>query len=264
MIASNCCRIGGWTIASRSSSAGLEAKTIEPKARRSIAPREAVASGPCATTRAPNRSITWRRTSGCSSTSWPTRSASITTAPRLPSSAATWLLPPPIAPVKPITGTAPCFHRTGNEANEKAPEQDDDMVLLETTIGHGQGRESRLGLDGRTTQAAGSHRSMNCVWLVKWEPPCERLHPRDSHDLSRSEIRASGLMKRASRKPGQAGGGPGGSWCRHLPSLAVLRGKSEGGEMKRVTGNRLDRQPINSDRSLLLYVMPRPPAMGFR
>src|SRR5271165_7334847 len=169
MIASNCCRIGGWTIASRSSSAGLEAKTIEPKARRSIAPREAVASGPCATTRAPKRSITWRRTSGCSSTLWPTRSASITTAPRLPSSAATWLLPPPIAPVKPITGTAPCFHRTGNEANEKAPEQDDDMVLLETTIGHGQGCESRLGLDGRTTQAAGSHRSMNCAWLVKWD-----------------------------------------------------------------------------------------------
>ena len=39
MIASNCCRIGGWTIASRSSSTGLEAKTIEPKARRSIAPK---------------------------------------------------------------------------------------------------------------------------------------------------------------------------------------------------------------------------------
>jgi len=57
--------------------------------------------------------------------------------------------------------------RPGNEANEKAPEQDDDMVLLETTIGHDQGRESTLGLDGRTNQAAGSNRSMNCAWLIK-------------------------------------------------------------------------------------------------
>ena len=75
------------------------------------------------------------------------KSASITNAPILPKSDATWLLPPPIAPVKPITGTAPCFHRSGSEANEKTPKQD-DMVLLETTIWHDESRESTLGLEG--------------------------------------------------------------------------------------------------------------------
>jgi len=85
----------------------------------------------------------------------------------LPRSAATWLLPPPIAPVKPITGTTPFFHRQGNEANEKASKQDDDMGLLETTMGHGQARECTLGLERRATQAAGSNRSMNRTWLIK-------------------------------------------------------------------------------------------------
>jgi hypothetical protein len=76
-------------------------------------------------------------------------------------------LPPPIAPIKPITGTAPCFHRTGKTGNEKPSEQDDDMVLLETTIRHNPDRESTLGLDGRTFQAAGSDRPMNCARLIK-------------------------------------------------------------------------------------------------
>ena len=62
-------------------------------------------------TLAPNRSAIWPRTPGSFKTSCPTASASITTAPRSLNSAATSLLPPPIPPISPITGTAPCRKR---------------------------------------------------------------------------------------------------------------------------------------------------------
>ena len=118
------------------------------------------------------------------------------------------------------------------------------MVLLDTNIGHDQGRESTLGRDGRTVQAAGWNLSMIVALLIKWKPPRERLHPRDSHDLSRSEIRASGLMSKASRKLGQAGGVLVvlGAVISHPVQFAVASPRRE---VKRVTGNRQFRQPIN-------------------
>ena len=79
IISSNVRRISGCTIASRSRRADGSAKTMDPRAPRSIVPVGRADHDPGRTDRPPAA-----RPPGCSSTSCPTASASMTTAPASP------------------------------------------------------------------------------------------------------------------------------------------------------------------------------------
>ena len=109
---SNVRRMIGWRIVSRSHRAEGWAKTISPRARRSMCGGSS-GSVDGASTPVPNRSTTRSRTGLWSSRAWPTASASSTKAPRRASAAAARLLPPPIPPIRPMTGIAPCFQGPG-------------------------------------------------------------------------------------------------------------------------------------------------------
>ena len=106
-------------------------KTIAPEARRSTF--GSVVSWSCSNiTPFPNRSASFCRTSGSSSTACPTLSASIVAKPFSPSNAATALLPLATPPVRPTIGIVPMAPHRGCAAREIARPGVIDKVLLST------------------------------------------------------------------------------------------------------------------------------------
>ena len=112
--ASKVFRIAGWRIASRSRRADGSAKTIRPR-RLAVDLRARLPAGPVTGRRMPrpNRSTTRSCAGRWASRAWPIASASSTQEPSRARPAAARLLPAPMPPTRPITGTGPLAHGPG-------------------------------------------------------------------------------------------------------------------------------------------------------